>query len=144
MTWKVPSRSISITDLKPLALSWLANAGKFPAAPDTTTSSGPNRSQIPAMPASIASASRTSAENPAASLPRDSSARIVSATLSSLRLATATRAPWLANNSATPRLMPLVPPTTNTVFPLKSSISPSHISILSNQTQHGRCPHLTV
>jgi hypothetical protein len=66
--------------------------------------------------------SRTSAANPIASAPSAFSAATVSSTLSCDRLATATRAPWRANSSAMPRLMPLVPPTTTTVLPLKSMV----------------------
>jgi hypothetical protein len=54
--------------------------------------------------------------------PEAFSAATVSSTLSCDRLATATRAPWRANSSAMPRLMPLVPPTTTTVLPLKSMV----------------------
>jgi hypothetical protein len=70
----------------------------------------------------MAASSRTSAEKPIASAPSAFSAATVSSTLSCDRLATATRAPWRANSSAMPRLMPLVPPTTTTVLPLKSMV----------------------
>jgi hypothetical protein len=60
--------------------------------------------------------------SPIASAPSAFSAATVSSTLSCDRLATATRAPWRANSSAMPRLMPLVPPTTTTVLPLKSRV----------------------
>ena len=38
ITLKVPSRSMSTTDLNPLGLKFAAAAGKLPAAPDTSTS----------------------------------------------------------------------------------------------------------
>ena len=41
ITWKVPSRSISITDRNPFDDRSAASEGKFPAAPDTTTSNSP-------------------------------------------------------------------------------------------------------
>ncbi len=39
--WKLPSRSISTTALKPRLLIPIAGAGKLPAAPQTRMSSGP-------------------------------------------------------------------------------------------------------
>ena len=58
---------MSTTVLKALALIPAAGARKFPAAAAMTMSSLPNASTVPAIAASTAANSRTSAENARAS-----------------------------------------------------------------------------
>jgi len=95
-----------------------AGAGKFPAAPETSTSMSPNASCAAASAAPVAWTSRTSAATPMDSAPSSRSRRTAASTLSCDRLITATRAPAAAKPSAMPRLIPLVPPATNTVAPV--------------------------
>ena len=69
----------------------------------------------------MASAVRMSAARLRASPPKVRSRRVAASTLSCDRLTTASLAPASAKASAMPRLMPLVPPATKTVRPLKSN-----------------------
>jgi hypothetical protein len=129
-TWKVPSRSISTTERKPFGEMPMAGAGKLPAAPETSTSIGPKVSWVLASAASTKVCSRTSAAKPRAWPPSRAALSLATAasTLACERESTATRAPASAKAMAMPRLMPLVPPATNTFLSVKSKLMdrPSH------------------
>ena len=112
-TLKLPSRSMSTTVLNALGDMSSARARKLPAAPETSTSIGPKRSQACASARSTASGWRTSAEMPMACVPSASSCAAAADTLSAERLIRLTRAPARAKACAMPKLMPLEPPATN-------------------------------
>jgi hypothetical protein len=75
---------------------------------------------------------------PVASAPSARSRVTAASTFSFDRLITATRAPAAANPSAMPRLTPLVPPPTNTVVPLKSTVTWAIVG-LSSMSVPGTC-----
>src|SRR5215470_12782480 len=110
---------MSITALNPFGDMPSAAAGKLPAAPDTSTSNAPKAACAASSAAAMAAGSRTSAGRPIDLPPSACSSATAAATRSAERLATATLAPRVANALAMPRLMPLVPPATNTVRPEK-------------------------
>src|SRR5512132_3768259 len=114
---------MSTTDRNALGDIWRADAGKFPAAPETRTSISPNDSDACCRAVAVASGSRTSAALPPASAPSARSRRTAASTLSGERLITATLAPAAANPSAIPRLIPLVPPATKACAPVKSTVT---------------------
>lgn len=122
---------MSTTERKALGDISSAAAGKFPAAPETSTSMPPNTACACRSAAAVASGSRTSAASPVACAPSACSRVTAASTFSLDRLITATRAPAAANPSAIPRLMPLVPPATKTVVPLKSSVTWATVGLLS-------------
>ena len=114
---KEPSRSISITVLKPLAESFSAGTRKLPAAPQTSTSIGPSSARLRVKAASRAAMSRTSAATAQTLAPRVRNSAAAASSFSWVRPQIAMLAPRAAKFFATPRLTPLPPPVTKTVLP---------------------------
>src|SRR5437868_5304967 len=132
---KVPSRSMSTTDLKPLADMPRAGAGKFPAAPQTTRSISPCASRADLIAPTSASYSRTSAGCPLAVPPAWRISSAAASSFSFVRPISATFAPLPANRLAIAKLIPLPPPVISAFFP-ESSFDPN-TSAINPPGQHG-------
>ena len=117
-----PIRSISITVLKPFGDNCSAGTRKFPAAPHTSTSTGPSSALVFERAASSAANSRTSATAVHTLAPIARNWPAASSSFTCVRPQMLILAPTAAKFFATPRLIPLPPPVMNTVLPVKSSL----------------------
>ncbi len=108
---------MSITVLKPLAESFSAGTTKLPAAPHTSTSTGPISALERPSAACSAPMSRTSAATAQTFAPSARSSPAAESSFSCVRPQMAMFAPSAAKFFATPRLMPLPPPVMNTDLP---------------------------
>ena len=109
-----------MTLLKPFGDMTAAGATKLPAAPEQSTSIVPHASCVLDRASCTLAISLTSPLKPMASEVSSRNVATAASTRSCERLNTATFAPAAAKALAIPRLMPLVPPATNTVFPVNS------------------------
>jgi hypothetical protein len=126
-----PIRSISITVLKPFADSSSARTRTFPAAPQTSTSIGPSSARLRAKAVSSALTSRTSAATAQTRAPSARSSTAAASSFCCVRPQMATLAPSAPKFFAMPRLMPLPPPVTKTVLPLKASLAKKSVISMS-------------
>src|ERR1700722_462530 len=117
---KVPVRLVSMTARQPFSVKSTAACGNCPPALLTSRSTLPRRANRSANSASTAPRSRMSSACASHSRPRAPRASRTRATLASVRPQTMTRAPRRAASHAVARPMPLPPPDTTTVQPLKS------------------------
>jgi hypothetical protein len=114
---------MSTTTRKPFDDWAFTAATKLPAAPETSTSTGPNWAEAVSNARATASKSRTSAATPTLLPPAVPNAAMAASMFSCFRLAMDTFAPCFAKFWAIPKPMPVVPPTTKMCFPVKSRVS---------------------